>query len=72
MELQLYNMKVNVWNHGVILYILVLGTLPFIKDRKCCVSHKIIFRMNTFLVFALAFVLTNGFPRGQEVTKEDA
>ena len=35
MELQLYSMKVNVWSLRVIPYILVSGTLPFGKDRRC-------------------------------------
>ena len=40
MELQLYSMKVNVWSLRVILYILVSGTLPFSKDRKCRMELK--------------------------------
>ena len=40
MELQLYSMKVNVWSPRVIHYILVSGTLPFSKDRKCRMELK--------------------------------
>ena len=40
MKLRLYSMKVNVWSLRVILYILVSGTLPFSKDRKCRMELK--------------------------------